>query len=82
MKINENHDSATGILRNIDTLVRHFPPSPEQQLTEIRDLLTVYHEIVRSGKQKNPEIGGLENDRSRHPERRLTCPDMFLKEAY
>ena len=49
-----------------------------RQLTEIRDLLTVYHEIVRSGKQKNPEIDGLENDRSRHPERRLTCPDMFL----
>ena len=48
------------------------------QVTEIRDVLTVYHEIHGSGKQKQNGIDGLDWDRSRRPERLFGRPDMFL----
>ena len=54
-------------------------PGAVWQLTEIRDLLTVRG---RSGKQKKPEIDGLENERSRHSERLVGRPDMFLMRTH
>ncbi len=46
------HSRARGHRRYDGVQVRLQLSGREPELTEIRDLLTVYHEIVRSGKQK------------------------------